>query len=180
MAFNIHEFRSNLKYDGARPSLFNVSMTFPQLVQNTAEASRQVTFLARSASLPGHSIGSINLPYFSRDIKVAGDRSFSGWTITVIQDEDFALRNAFQRWSGIMNRFNSNTRHADAVSMFGYQTDISVIQYGKAGNTIKTMKLIGAFPTDVSPIQLDWGSKDQVEEFTVSFEYQVWEDETTD
>lgn len=179
MAFNINEFRSELKYDGARPNLFNIAVTFPNLVEGSSEASSSFTFKARSAQLPGTSIGSITLPYFGRDNKIAGDRSFPDWTVSVINDEDFDIRNAIQRWSGIMNSIEGNRRHTDAIHQYKYQADVTVNQYGKDGTIIKKMKLVGAFPVDMSPISLDWGTKDQVEEFSVTFTYQYFTDETT-
>lgn len=180
MAFSISEFRSELKLDGARPNLFRVTIPFPSLVDGGTTASSSLVFMAKSSQLPGSSIGSIPIHYFGREVKVAGNRSFPDWTITIINDEDFGIRNAFERWHGTINSHNANLRNANAVNMLGYQVDAIVEQFGKAGNVIKTYKMVGAFPIDLAPIDLDWGSQDSVEEFTVTFAFQLWESDTTD
>ena len=188
MPFNVQDFRASLVSDGARASLFDVQLTFPVVVGTggTApgafgSAQQQVTFRARSTSLPGDSISSIGLNYFGREIKVAGNRSFPDWSFTVINDEDFNLRNAFERWMSGINSHVSNLRTSAMLSGDGgYQQDAYVTQYGKVGNIIKVYKLVGCFPTDVSAIDLDWGA-DNIEEFAITFAYQWWESvETTD
>lgn len=182
MPFNVQAFRASMVTDGARSSLFDVQMTFPLAVGtggtapgSFGSAQQQVTFRARGTSLPGDSISSIGVNYFGREIKLAGNRSFTDWSITVIQDEDFNLRNAFERW---MSGINSHVANLRLPAMLpgdgGYQQDAYVTQYGKTGDIIKVYKLVGCFPTDVSAIDVDW-SNDGIEEFTVSFAYQWWE-----
>lgn len=188
MPFNVQEFRASLVSDGARASLFDVQLTFPVVVATGGTApgafgtaQQQVTFRARSTSLPGDSISSIGLNYFGREIKVAGNRSFPDWSFTVINDEDFNLRNAFERWMSGINSHVSNLRTSALLSGGGgYQQDAFVTQYSKIGEIIKVYKLVGCFPTDVSAIDLDWGA-DNIEEFAITFAYQWWESvETTD
>jgi len=188
MAFDVATFRSNLLFDGARPSLFDVFMTVPGLVALEG-VNRDITFKARAASLPGDSISSIVVNYFGREIKVAGTRTFPDWTMTIINDENFLIRNVFERWMSRMNEHVANVRNAAFIrGDGGYQTDIFINQYAKTGaqnspmgvgpiNTavIKDYGLIGAFPVDVSPIELDWANGDAIEEFTVTFSYQWWE-----
>ena len=197
MPFDVQQFRSSLVADGARPSLFDVSLVFPGLATagltaaNPAASTpeQQVTFKARATSLPGDSINSITVNYFGREIKVAGTRSFPDWTITVINDEDFIIRNAFEKWMSRMNEHVANVRNGSFLKGDGgYQTTVSVKQYSKTGaaqgptlqspvitGVIKRYDLIGAFPVEVSPIELDWASGDAIEEFTVTFAYQWWE-----
>lgn len=182
MAFNVQAFRASMLTDGARSSLFDVQLTFPLAVATGGTApgtfgtaQQQVTFRARGTSLPGDSISSIGVNYFGREIKLAGNRSFPDWSIQVIQDEDFNLRNAFERW---MSGINSHVSNLRLPSMLpgdgGYQQDAYVTQYSKVGEPIKVYKLVGCFPTDVSAIEVDW-SNEGIEEFTVSFAYQWWE-----
>lgn len=188
MPFNVQNFRASMVADGARASLFDVQLTFPLAVGTGGSApgsfgtaQQQVTFRARSTALPGDSISSIPVNYFGREIKLAGNRSFTDWSITVIQDEDFDLRNAFERWMSGINSHVGNLRTPALLSGDGgYQQDGYVTQYGKTGDIIKVYKLVGCFPTDVSAIDLDWGS-DSIEEFQVTFAYQWWESlNTTD
>ena len=141
--------------------------------------SADLSFKCRATSLPGDSISSISVPYFGREIKVAGTRSFPTWSITVINDETFNVRNNLEIWMSAINQHVTNLRVATFNPPLAYQSDATVIQYGKSGQPIKSYKLVGCFPTDVAPIDLDWASGDTIEEFGVSFEYQWWESPST-
>jgi hypothetical protein len=174
MAFNVAEFRSQMTGDGARPNLFSVSLTFPSFVNGAVDASRKVTFMAKAAQLPGSSMGQVPVYYFGREMKFVGNRSFADWTITIINDEDFTVRNTMERWMNSLNSHAGNVRDANATAPSGYSVDAEVTQYGKAGNELKKYKFVGMFPVDLTPIALDWGSNDTIEEFDVTFAYQYW------
>lgn len=185
MAFNVSVFRSALANDGARPSLFEVILPFPTGIFGTAggvgltSITSELSFKARATSLPGDTLSSISIPYFGREIKVAGTRTFPTWGITVINDETFNIRNNLEIWMSAINQHVSNLRAPTFNPPLAYQADATVIQYGKSGQPIKTYKLVGCFPTEVAPIDLDWASGDQIEEFGVTFEYQWWESPST-
>lgn len=184
MPFNVSVFRSSLINDGARPSLFEVIIPFPTGIFGAVGAgintvTADLSFKCRAASLPGDSVSSISIPYFGREIKVAGTRTFPTWSITVINDETFNIRNNLEVWMSAMNQHVSNLRAPTFNPPLAYQSDATVIQYGKSGQPIKTYKLVGCFPTDITPIDLDWASGDQIEEFGVSWEYQWWESPST-
>lgn len=175
MAFNVQEFRSQLQGDGARPNLFKVSMAFPAFV-SSGNASSKLEFMCKSAQIPGSTVNSIPVNYFGRELKFAGNRTFPDWTVTIINDEDFIVRNAFEKWLNGLNSHQSNVRNNTALHTMNYTQEATVHQFGKTGgNSIKQYKFIGVFPTDVSPIDLDWGANDQIEEFTVTLSYQWWE-----
>ena len=97
MAFNVAEFRSQMTGDGARPNLFSVSLTFPSNIANGGVAGQKVTFMAKAAQLPGSTIGTVPVYYFGREMKFSGNRSFADWTLQIINDEDFAVRNAIEQ-----------------------------------------------------------------------------------
>lgn len=179
MAFNVAEFRANMVGDGARPNLFQVSLTFPTLVDGAVVAGQKTTFMAKAAQLPGSTIGSVTVPYFGRELKFSGNRTFADWSITVINDEDFAIRNAFESWMNAINSHAENRRNGSAVSPSSYSVDAEVIQYGKAGEEIKRYTFVGMWPQDLAPIDLAWDSNDTIEEFAVTFAYQYWETNTT-
>ena len=179
MAFNVTEFRANLVGDGARPNLFQVTMTFPAYVTESVSSSQALTFLCKSAQLPGSTVGTVPLFYFGRELKFAGNRNFADWTITVINDENFKVRRAFESWMNGINSHAANLRNGTAGSPSGYSVDAKVEQYDKAGKVIKAYKFVGAFPVDLSPIDLDWGSNDSIEEFTTTLAYQWWETDVT-
>lgn len=183
MAFDITQFRAQLVGDGARPNLFEVIMPFPTFARFTGagavgSAAQKFTFMCRTSQLPGSTLGSVPVNYFGREIKVAGNRTFPEWTVTVINDEDFVIRNSFEKWMNAINSHRGNFRARGALSNLNYSVDPVVNHFGKEDNgpIIKSMKLIGAFPIDLSPIDLDWGANDTIEEFSVTFSYQWTED----
>jgi hypothetical protein len=173
MAFNIAEFRSAMIGDGARPNLFSVALTFPTIA-SAPVASQKLTFMAHAATLPPSIMGVASQFYFGRQVKFAGDRQFPDWSITVINDEDFTIRNAFEAWSDKLNSHSQNIRAAGAINSLLYCADATVTQYSKTGAPIKEYKFVGMFPNTVDPIALDWGSNDRIEEFGVTFSYQYW------
>jgi hypothetical protein len=162
MPFNITDFKGNFPFDGARPNLFEV---------NIPVFDRKLVFTAKSAQLPGSSLGSIDIPYFGRMIKVAGNRIFPEWTITVINDEDFVVRNQLEEW---MSRINGHESNLAEAFYSQYTFDAEVYQFGKQGNILKTYTFIDMFPTDISAIEVGWDQNDQIEEYAVTFQYQYW------
>jgi hypothetical protein len=179
MAFNVSEFRANMTGDGARPNLFSVSLVFPTFVTGGSAAGQKVTFMAKGAQLPGSTVGTVPVFYFGREMKLPGNRTFPDWTLQIINDEDFAIRNALESWMNAINSHGGNLRNASASRPSDYAVDATVTQYGKAGETLKQYKFVGLFPLDVAPIDLDWGSNDSIEEYSTTFAYQWWESDTT-
>ena len=176
MTFDVNAFRSALVNDGARPNLFQCIINFPASIGNIV--TEQLSFMARAAQLPGSTINQVPMMYFGRELKFAGNRTFQDWTVTVINDEGFAIRNQFERWHSAINSHVANKRSLTGPS--DYVADGRIIQYTKAGVTDKIYNFVGMFPIDISPIELDWGSNDTIEEFAVTFAYQWWESNTTD
>ena len=174
MPFNISAFKSNgLVYGGARPSLFNVFMSAPAGLGLDNVSVDKFRFVCKTAELPESVISSIDVPYFGRKIKVAGERAFADWSVSVINDEDFSVRAMFEAWSNALNRLVSNVRDP-AISAEQYKVDLDIVQYGKDGSTLRSYQLIGAFPTQISGIALSWESASAIEEFTVNFAYDYW------
>ena len=174
MAFSVNDFRSQMVGDGARPNLFEVSMPFPGF-SAPGNAQTKLTFMCKTAQLPGSTINSVPVQYFGRELKFAGNRTFADWSITVINDEDFVIRNAFERWMNGINSHNLNVRNPAGQAPFGYSVDGDVKQFSKSGDVLKKYRFVGLFPTDLSAIDVDWGSNDAIEEFTVNLTYQWWD-----
>jgi len=179
MAFNVAEFRANMIGDGARPNLFQVTLTFPAIAANGQAAGQKATFMAKAAQLPGSTLGQVPVYYFGRELKFAGNRTFADWTLQIINDEDFTIRNSMESWMNSINSHASNVRNAAASNPSSYTVDASVTQYGKTGDALKTYKFVGMYPLDLAPIDLDWSSNDTIEEYGVTFAYQWWETDTT-
>ena len=171
MAFNITEFQGALTGGGARGNLFQVTINNPV----EAAFSEKASFMVKAAEIPAATIGEATVNYFGRAIKYAGNRTFTDWNVTIINDEDFLVRDGMERWSNHINGLRSNERSFILASPARYKTNATVIQYSKTGDPIRTYKLVGLWPKEVSNITLDWGDNDKIEEFTVSFSYDYWE-----
>lgn len=168
---SISDFTSSLILDGARPNLFDVTLNGP--FDNTLQ------FKAKAASLPGSTIGVVEVPYMGRMIKYAGNRTFPEWTMTVINDEDFLVRDQLEAWmNDQINMHNANLQNSTMNG--GYAFEGTVYQYGKDGGMIKQYNFVNMWPSDIAPIDLDWGSNDTIEEYQVTFAYQYWTSNTSD
>jgi hypothetical protein len=169
----VDDFKSKLKGGGARPNLFNVKMNFPAYALGDAELT---SFMCKAAALPASTVNVISVPFRGRQLKIAGDRTFETWTVTVINDTDFAIRDAMERWMNGINSHNANTGFNDPAE---YQTDLSVEQLDKDGIVLKTYNFRSCFPTSIAAIELSYETVDTVEEFAVEFQVQYWESNTT-
>jgi hypothetical protein len=163
---DISQFKGLLGAGGARPNQFRVILSFPQLVgANIGEASLLVT----GAALPASNVNPTLLQYRGREVKLAGERVFDPWTITIVNDTEFKLRRPFEAWMNLMNNLVTNrgeTRPRD------YQTQITVTHLDRNDVPLQTYILADAFPINMSEIALQYGQNDVVEEFTVTFQYQ--------
>ena len=168
MAFDISAFKSNLTNGGARPNLFEATVFNPIV----GDADGQFRFVCRAAQIPGSTIPAIDVPYFGRQIRMAGNRTFEPWTVTVINDENFSVRNTLEQWMAAINGHESNTQVSPQVDYKA--ADSEVVHYNKAGGSIAKYKFTGLFPTELSAIELAWDSNDQIEEYTVTFAYDYW------
>lgn len=176
MAFNLDQFRNTLVNGGARPSLFEMEIRWPTEIVAGRIAAALSRFLVQSSEIPGSTIGVAQQSYFGRKLSYMGDRTFAPLTVTVINDENFAIRKALEEWSDRMQG------HRSATSQFrggnqsgGFTTDMSLTQFGREGNRLRTYNFIGSFPTNLGSIALDWGTTDQIETYTCEFTYQWWE-----
>ena len=178
MAFSVTEFKSNLKQGGARPSLFKVEFQYPSGITTPPTKAE---FLVKSTTIPASTIGSYDVFYHGKAIKVAGDRSFDTWDTTIINDEDFGIRNSLESWMASISNHTLNTRdknlfqsndksEGDAAK---YKTSLKVTQFSKAGNDLRTYIFKGAWPSALSTINLDWSSQ-EIEEFTCTWMYDSW------
>jgi hypothetical protein len=184
----LNDFKNRISGGGARPNLFECEINFPTAAfsgngDDANALSEKTRFLIKAAQLPASTINVIDIPFRGRNLKIAGDRTFDPWTITVINDVDFKVRNAFERWMNYMNKHEDNSGELNPVN---YQKDMKVYQLGKAGvdvnmssndkmNILKTYSFYGTFPTAISAIDLSYDQADTIEEFTVDLQVQWWD-----
>ena len=175
----LSQFKSNLLGGGARPNLFEVELTtLPAGIEWEAEKFR---YMCKAAALPASNIAQIDVPFRGRIFKVAGDRTFDVWQITVINDEDFKIRTAFESWMDLISKLDNNM---GATSPDAYMTNATVFQLGRGSqkesrdNTgsnnavLKEYEFVDIFPTAISAIDLSYDTSDAIEEFTVDFQVQ--------
>tara|TARA_Y100000592_G_scaffold35649_1_gene56607 strand:- start:186 stop:713 length:528 start_codon:yes stop_codon:yes gene_type:complete len=172
---NINDFKAKLAGGGARPNQFKVTMPFPGYAQVGGEIE-DLAFLCTATSIPAMNIGNVNVPFRGRQIKIAGDRTFDTWSITVLNDTDFKLRNAFERWQNGINNMTDNEGLSNPVD---YQVDAFIDQLDRNGNTLKSYTLRGAYPVTLDDIALNYATNDEIESFGVTFQYQYFETNTT-
>ncbi len=170
--FSLSAFKANLPFGGARNTLFSVQVTAPPQIGIGLDLQK-VPFLTRSASLPSSNLGLIGVPYMGRTLKLAGDRTFDPWSVVVINDEDFKIKNAMEAWSNAINNMRGNIRLGNAANL-SYKANATVTQYSKTGDVLRVYTFEGLFPRSVSEISLGWGDTDSIEEFGVTFEYDNW------
>lgn len=166
---NIDSFKSAFYGGGIRPNQFRIQLNFP-LIDGTG-ATALTEFFCSGGSLPASTVGTIETYYRGRAVKTSGDRSFEPWTVTIINDNDFRIRNALENWSELMNKNRDNT---GALEPAVYWQDLYVTQLDRNGNELKTYKMIGAFPENISAIDLSFDQLNTIETYTVTFQYQYW------
>lgn len=172
----IDQFRAVLAGGGARPSQFVVSLTFPTWV-GAGAAGQAGQFLVKAASLPASVITPIEVPFRGRIAKVAGERQFANWNVTILNDNDFLVRNALETWSaGVLNHAQTN----GIVAPTEYTADMYVTQLDRNDAPLKTYRFYNCFPQVVSEIGLDFGNTSTIEEFNVEFSVDYWTSDTTD
>jgi len=175
MAFSVTEFKSNLKQGGARPSLFKVDFLYPSGITTPSTRSE---FLVKATTIPASTIGSYDVFYHGKAIHVAGDRSFDTWDTTIINDEDFGIRNTLENWMSSISNHKLNTRDKEVFDTSEgdsakYKSTLKVQQFSKGGAFLRNYIFVGAWPTSLSTINLDWSSQD-IEEYTCTWVYDSW------
>ena len=170
----ITDFKSKLTGGGARSNLFEVELSFPSTVSvdGLNDILNKARFLVKAANLPASNVAPIEVPFRGRILKVAGDRTFDTWTITVINDTDFAIRSAFEKWMNTVNRVSDNTGLTNPAD---YQADAYIYQLDRSGGTLRKYHFYDVFPTQVAPIDLSYDSTGQIQEFTVELQVLWWE-----
>ena len=172
---NINDFKAKLAGGGARSNQFKVTMPFPGYAQVGGEIE-DLAFLCRATTIPAMNVGVVEVPFRGRKIYIGGDRTFEPWSIVVLNDTNFKIRNAMERWQNGINNMSDNEGLTNPVD---YQVDCFVDHLDRNGNTIKSYTLRGLFPTGISAIDLNYDEQAAVEEFTVEFRYQYFESNTT-
>ena len=187
---SIESFRSKMTGGGARSNLFEVSIEYPAelgLDTDSNGAKAKGEFLIKAAEIPASNLGNIPVPFRGRVLPVAGDRTFDPWTVTVINDTDFKIRDAMERWSNFINDIQTSQGEVNPET---YQKSATVKQFGRGSGplnqganvteasaieVLRQYDFVGIYPNVVSSIPLDYGATDQIEEFQVTFNYLFYE-----
>ena len=181
---SITNFRDRLVGGGARPNMFEVNITLPTGVQGQSDFDQDIRFMIKAAEIPAANVGNIPVPFRGRVLPVAGDRTFDPWTVTVINDAKFNIRDAMEQWSNLINDLQFDVGDINPAD---YQTKAEVFQLSRQGKsvgassggseditTLRQYNFEGIYPNAVSSIPLDYGATDQIEEFQVTFNYLFW------
>ena len=176
----ISGFKNKLTGGGTRPNLFEVVLNFPTIV--TQPDAEKTSFVVKAVALPASTIAPVEVPFRGRIFKIAGDRTFETWTVTVINDTDFEIRNAFEEWMNVVNQLDNATGLTNPDE---YMQDALVHQLDRSAgegilseaqsSVLRSYQFRDIFPTNISAIYLSYESTDAIEEFTVEFQVQWWE-----
>ena len=172
---NINDFKSRLKGGGARANQFKVTLPFPGFASVGGETS-DMAFLCTATSTPASNIADVAVPFRGRSLYVAGDRTFDTWSTTVLNDTDFKIYRATERW---LNGINNMTDNEGLTNPSDYQVDAFVDHLDRNGATLKSWTFRGLFPTALPGIALNYGTNNDVETFDVTWRYQYFETDTT-
>ncbi len=167
----ITDFKSKLSGGGTRSNLFEVELAFPAAINVDSNTLDKTRFLVKAAALPASNVTPLEVAFRGRTLKLAGDRTFETWTITVINDTDFAIRSAFEKWTNYMNRLSDNTGVTNSTD---YQADAFVYQLNRDGSILRAYHFYDTFPTSVGSINLSYET-DAIQEFTVEMQVHWWE-----
>lgn len=169
MVLGVDDFKSKLVGGGARPNLFKVTLNFPAFARGDVELT---SFMCKGAQLPADIIEPIEIPFRGRRLKISGDRMFEPWVVTVLNDTNFKVRNALERWMNGINGHSSNTGLPNPAD---YQADLFVEQLDRDESVLKRYNFRGCFPSNLSAIDLNYEATGTIEEFTCEFQVQYWE-----
>jgi len=174
----VDDFKARLKGGGARANLFKVTLNFPAAAGAGSDVIEKASFLCKTAQLPGSTVGSFDVNFRGRVLKLPAERTFDNWSITILNDTDFAIRNAMERWSNSIAGHAFNTGTLDPAS---YQQDLIIEQLDRDGTSdegkvIKRINIVGAYPATISPIELSYDTTGEIETFDVEWAYQYWTD----
>jgi hypothetical protein len=167
---NIELFKGAMKLGGARPDKFSVTISNP--VNGVGDI--QVPFMCKAARIPTSTIQTFPVKYFGREIQFAGNKTYEDWTVTILNDEDFAIRNAMEEWHNAINS-PLGFRALDNASPLLYKSDATVTQFSKTGLPLRIYKFKGIFPATIGEITLDWETGEQIEQFDVTFKVDYYE-----
>ena len=167
--FRVDDFKSKLVGGGARPNLFRATINFPSYAGGNSELT---SFMCKAAQLPSSVIAQIDVPFRGRQLKIAGDRTFENWNVTVIQESTMEVRNSFERW---LNGINEHVNGTGLVNPVDYQADMLVEQLDRNDNVIKAVNIRGAYPVNLGAIELSYETTDALAEYTIEWAYQYWE-----
>ena len=180
MSFNIDNFKANIagrgSYSFTRSNLFEINIELPGKVGASKDVKESFEFLARAAAVPSYTQGTVEVPFRGRTLKIAGDRTYEPFTVTIMNTQDQKLRNAFERWAQLLQFETHNFATSTGDGIFGV-ADVSLLRRNKSGKdedykVLRTYRMHNIWPSSVSAVDLDWGNNDAVQEFTVEFQVQ--------
>ena len=163
----LDEFKANLIGGGARANQFRVTFNTPGAIATGLDV-RKASFLIKAAALPGQTIGEIAVPFRGRNLYIAGDREFETWETTVINDTDFNIRNAMERW---LNAINDTATNTGLSNVADYTADLTVEQLDRDDTVLKSYILRNCMPQGTGAIELSYETANAIEEFTVTWRY---------
>jgi len=170
------DFAANMAQGGARPNLFRVDLDPAGPI--LSGLGQKFSFLCKASAIPASTVGVIPVPFRGRILKLAGDRTYADWTITVINDHGWTIRKAFEEWSNKINHYIDNVSAVGSAAVRAgerYTNDGTVTHLGRDGGVVAQYQMKDCWPSEIAAIDLSYESTDAIEEFSVTLQYQWFE-----
>ena len=171
MAFSINQFKGALSGGGARPDLFEVTLSAPTAVGGDFA---DFNMLCQATTAPGVTIGVTELNYFGRQVKLAGNKTFDDWQTTILNDEDYAIRKGIEAWSDFINNNEGNVRNTSSSTPSSYMGTATVKHFSKKGAGIREYDIFNIWPSAIAELTMDWSENDSVQTFDVTWTFSHW------
>lgn len=180
MTASINDFLANFSGGGFRPNRYEVQLTFPTAVNFATDASRQIQFTCKTSAIPGSNMGVIDVPYKGRNLKVAGDKVWDDWNVSIMLDSNMLTRSVFEQWHNLILGFETNVASPGMQNPANYYANATVNLLDREDKVIKTYLVDGMFPMLVGEVALGYDQNDMVAEQPVTFSINGWYSDATD
>ena len=169
----LSSFKSALQYGGARSSLFNMTVYVPgtfvtPVSLTTVTGMTNTPLYCNVSSIPPLTVTPIERQYFGRTVKIPGDIVYGDLTTTVMNAEDYSVRNAIEKW---MNKMNGHVSNKGFSNNTDWVTDLELIQYSKDGEHLMFYEFIDCWPQTLAEIPLSYDTASDIEQFDVTWAY---------
>ena len=175
--FAVSKLKGALASGGARPSLFEFTITSPPTGVGTS--LNNIKYLCQVSALPPLTVTPIEKMYFGRTVKIPGDIVFGDLTTTIYQTEDGNERFNLESWMDKINGHvdNVSSLEDETTNFMGKYSGVGTLfQYAKDGETtLSEVEFVDMWPQSITEIALSYDTASDLEQFDVTWSYNHYE-----